>query len=304
LSELLKRILVALVLIPIAILVIYKDGVAFSLALLGISAIALWEYYRISVAKGAKPNIAAGLIGGVILQVWFFMIFETGKIGLYSFITLIFISSLIIIVFSMELFLNIRNSVINTAVTIAGILYINLPLSFIYAIRKFNQIDWNSMLQTIDSTAYSTPYFDFFSIRDDGWAAGFLLSMFAAVWISDSAAYFIGVKFGKHKLYPRVSPKKSWEGAVACFLSAIIFFILVSYYLAPHIPLIHSIIIGTIIGITGQLGDLAESQLKRDAGIKDSSAIIPGHGGFLDRFDGIIFIAPAVFIYLFLIRIL
>jgi phosphatidate cytidylyltransferase len=128
------------------------------------------------------------------------------------------------------------------------------------------------------------------------------MSIFFSVWLSDSAAYFIGKSIGKRKLYPRISPKKTWEGAIACFIAAVISFPLLIKLFLNDFPIIHTIIIGAIIGIFGQIGDLAESQLKRDAGIKDSSNIIPGHGGFLDRFDSILFIGPIIYLYLVLLR--
>jgi phosphatidate cytidylyltransferase len=125
----------------------------------------------------------------------------------------------------------------------------------------------------------------------------FLFILFS-VWISDSAAYFIGKSFGKHKLAPRVSPKKTWEGAVAGFVGGAGGFLLLSLFFLSSLPIMDSIVIGVIIGTVGQIGDLAESQLKRDAGVKDSSALIPGHGGILDRFDSLLFIMPVVALYL------
>jgi phosphatidate cytidylyltransferase len=99
---------------------------------------------------------------------------------------------------------------------------------------------------------------------------------------------------------PKVSPKKTWEGAIAGLFGGIGGFLLSAFLLIPHFPVIHAIIIGGIIGIFGQIGDLAESQLKRDAGVKDSSSLIPGHGGVLDRFDSILVVVPIIYIYVLL----
>lgn len=121
-----------------------------------------------------------------------------------------------------------------------------------------------------------------------------------SIWICDSAAFFLGTAFGKHKLFPRVSPNKSWEGAIAGFIFAIITMITAKALLLNELTLIDSLIVGIIVGSIGQLGDLVESLFKRDAGVKDSSALIPGHGGILDRFDSLLLTAPAVYIYLFL----
>jgi phosphatidate cytidylyltransferase len=127
--------------------------------------------------------------------------------------------------------------------------------------------------------------------------------MFALLlnWAGDIGAYYVGRKFGKHKLAPRVSPKKSWEGAAASVVTAVL---LAGGYLLRFID---GITIPQAIGITvaaniaGQLGDLAESAMKRGAGVKDSGTILPGHGGFLDRVDSTLFAMPVIYAYLLLI---
>ena len=130
--------------------------------------------------------------------------------------------------------------------------------------------------------------------------AGYLIiSIFASIWVCDSAAYFIGSALGKHKLFPRVSPKKSWEGAIAGFIFAVVTLIAARELLLDILSLTDAVIIGILIGIFGQLGDLVESLLKRDAGVKDSSSIIPGHGGIFDRFDSILFTVPIVYLYFY-----
>ena len=108
----------------------------------------------------------------------------------------------------------------------------------------------------------------------------------------------MGTAFGKHKLFPRVSPNKSWEGAIAGFVFAIITMIAAKATVIDLLTLYDAVIIGIIVGIIGQMGDLVESLVKRDAGVKDSSAIIPGHGGIFDRFDSLLLTAPVVYLYL------
>ena len=125
-----------------------------------------------------------------------------------------------------------------------------------------------------------------------------IISIFITLWVTDSAAYFLGTAFGKHKLFPRVSPNKSWEGALAGFIFAIISMVVLNTVLLAFISLTDALVIGVIIGLFGQIGDLIESLLKRDAGVKDSSNIIPGHGGVLDRFDSLIFSSPLIFLYI------
>jgi phosphatidate cytidylyltransferase len=108
----------------------------------------------------------------------------------------------------------------------------------------------------------------------------------------------VGAPLGKHKLFPRVSPQKSWEGAIAGFVFAIAAAVAAKYLVLTFLPLASAIVIGAIVGTIGQLGDLVESLLKRDAGVKDSSTLIPGHGGALDRFDSILLVTPCVYLYL------
>ncbi len=115
-------------------------------------------------------------------------------------------------------------------------------------------------------------------------------------WIGDSGAYFVGRKFGKHKMAPRVSPKKSWEGAAASVVTSVL---LAGWYLVyfVHVPVLNAVLLTAAANVAGQIGDLAESAIKRGAGVKDSSSILPGHGGFLDRVDSTLFALPLVYAY-------
>ena len=122
--------------------------------------------------------------------------------------------------------------------------------------------------------------------------------MFGSIWVCDSAAYFAGTAFGRHKLFERVSPRKTWEGAIAGFIGAVAVFVSGRVLLLPYMSLTDAVICGVIVGLLGQIGDMVESLLKRDAGVKDSSGFIPGHGGVLDRFDSLIVVSPLIFFYL------
>ena len=120
-------------------------------------------------------------------------------------------------------------------------------------------------------------------------------------WVGDTGAYFVGRKFGKHKLAPRVSPKKSWEGSVASVATSVIFGGAYLLRFIDGITVAHAVGITVAANVAGQLGDLAESAMKRGAGVKDSGAILPGHGGFLDRVDRTLFSLPVIYGYLLLI---
>ena len=120
-------------------------------------------------------------------------------------------------------------------------------------------------------------------------------------WVGDSGAYFVGRKFGKHKLAPRVSPKKSWEGSVASVVTSVVFGGAYLLRFVDGITIAHAIGITVAANVAGQLGDLAESAMKRGAGVKDSGTILPGHGGFLDRVDSTLFSLPVIYAYLLLL---
>ena len=125
-----------------------------------------------------------------------------------------------------------------------------------------------------------------------------VFSFLSLIWISDSAAYVFGVTFGKRPLFKTVSPKKSIEGFIGGLSFAIMLSIIFSFYLSLNITLIQWIILGLLTGCTGTLGDLVQSQFKREAGVKDSGNLLPGHGGLYDRMDSIIFAAPIIYLTL------
>ncbi len=139
----------------------------------------------------------------------------------------------------------------------------------------------------------------FFNSEIIGETAGsyLLLSVIGMIWVNDIFAYLVGSMFGKHRLYERISPKKSWEGSIGGLLFTV-FGAFLYANISGLLTINQSIIMATIVVVFGSLGDLIESMLKRQAGVKDSGNIIPGHGGILDRFDATFFAIPFVFVYL------
>lgn len=129
----------------------------------------------------------------------------------------------------------------------------------------------------------------------EGWKLIFFLVL--VVWLGDSGAYYFGKALGKHKLSPMISPKKTVEGMIGGFLVSIVTAVVIHFTFFPKFPLVHAIIAGVILSFAGVVGDLAESMWKRSAAVKDSGAILPGHGGFFDRFDSILFTAPILYCY-------
>ena len=124
-----------------------------------------------------------------------------------------------------------------------------------------------------------------------------LMLVFACVMFSDTAAYYVGRSLGRHKMSPRLSPNKTWEGAAGGILASLGAGCLAHFWFYQRLPLAHALTLGLLLGVAGIFGDLAESTLKRAAGVKDSSSLLPGHGGVLDRLDGLLFAGPILYYY-------
>ncbi len=281
-----QRILAGAVGIPAAIFLMWMGGWYFSIAIIVITTLALREFYTLASNKDASPNVALGLSWSILIQVFLAMATQTpGRAGFVwmGLATLTFIGG-IVAVYGTELWRNREHALLNTALTIAGVAYVTLSLSMLMVLHNTN---WPGVEG---------------SFGDGG--ASLVLTIFVSIWACDSAAYFGGTWFGRHKLFPRVSPKKSWEGAAAGLIGAVAAFVGLGLYLMPSFDPVQAVALGIIVGVFGQIGDLAESLLKRDAAIKDSSGVIPGHGGVLDRFDSMLFAAPLILIYLSLVDLL
>lgn len=133
--------------------------------------------------------------------------------------------------------------------------------------------------------------------KNDDFAKYLIIGIFILIWVNDSFAYLVGRTFGRTKLFPRVSPKKTWEGTIG----GMVFAIATAYFMASYEPIVNPVqwvTLAAVIVVMGSLGDLVESKLKRSAGVKDSGAIMPGHGGMLDRLDSLIFAAPFAYLTL------
>lgn len=261
------RVIVSIVAIPLIVLASYFGSFYFFYFTLAIGIISYFEFCGMVKKNIANANFWFGLftIGFIITNQFHHII---------DFVPLLFIVILLLLL--IELFRNKGSVVKNLGATILGILYIGLFSSALIAIREFYP-----------------------NINDLYHRGGYvIISMLATIWVCDSAAFFGGTAFGKHKLFPRISPNKSWEGALFGFVFAILTMLLAKLVVLDFLSWANVIVLGVIIGIIGQLGDLVESSIKRDAGVKDSSFIIPGHGGIFDRFDSLLFSAPAIWLYL------
>ncbi|MGN6178680.1 MAG: phosphatidate cytidylyltransferase [Mucilaginibacter sp.] len=250
----------------------------FSAFYLVLSLFCLYEFYGLVKQQTAQPNIIMGLFNGVLLFVAFTLIAWANYYSLPDLhnhlgYTLLFIVPLTLSgIFITELFRNIENPFNNIAFTVIGITLTIVPFIFFQAI------------------AYLHGDFNFH----------YPLAFLIMLWGNDTGAYLSGRYFGKHKLFERHSPKKTWEGFIGgVLISAGIALIISHFYV--EMPWYQWVIMAVIIGTFGTMGDLVESMFKRSINVKDSGGILPGHGGLLDRFDGLFIAVPVVYTYLYLI---
>lgn len=254
---LLPRILTALVGIPIIIACIYYGGLAFYIMFFAIILFSVMEFF--SVCKKYNPmNIL-----GTFIAVIFYISLCTG-----TYVQEVIILSIFLLFFFAMLKKSVDNVSSKLAVTCFGAFFIPWTLFHMVLIR--------------DIPKYGMHY---------------IIFLFVNVWMLDTGAYFVGKKFGKHKLASVISPKKTIEGAIAGLVTAIIVSLVYRHFFMRHITNQEAIIFAFVIAFFGQFSDLAESLFKRDCNIKDSGNILPGHGGMLDRFDSYLFCAP-IFYYL------
>jgi phosphatidate cytidylyltransferase len=265
-----RRIFTAAVLIPLVIAVIFvspKWPVVLMCAIFLIAALALWEYLGLANAIGAKtPRVVVIVCLAVLLAAIFrrpdLMAPVTGAISLALLIICTFRSPL-------------ERVLPDTAYSVFGLLYIGLSMSTIYLI----------------------------SAEDNG--PSLLLFLLMVVWCGDIAALYVGRAWGRWTLARRLSPNKTWEGSIASVAASILIAVLLVWiggmlsarsieYLSYPGSFLHWIGLAVLLNIVGQVGDLAESAIKRAAGVKDSGRLLPGHGGFLDRIDALLLAAPVL----------
>lgn len=267
-NDLLKRTLTGGVYVASVLAAICFNPIISSIYFGIIGLIALSEFYNITNKHYQKLSTIPAYFAAISLYT---------TVALYSFnidckIPLLISVALFVVIFIAALYQKSEEPFTSIAYTICGLIYIILPISTTNLI-----IQYNSEFQPL-----------------------LLLSVFILAWCNDSFAYLTGVKFGKHRLFERHSPKKSWEGFVGGFLFTIIAGIVISKF-SNIFAIWHWIVISIIVSSVGTLGDLVESMFKRQMGVKDSGKILPGHGGILDRFDILFIVLPIVWVYLELI---
>lgn len=287
-----KRLLSAFVGIPLILALIFVEvwpdhfpGIVFTLGVALIALICASEYFRALNQRGFRPNERLAYIGVVVLQ---FAAWNVSRGQLVAFLPVMLVVLTIATLIN-QVLRRESEPVANLGVTLFGVAYVGWLVSYLIFLRS---------LLPGQSIAIALPWGPGPSVSYGAWLT---LYVIAVTWMTDTGAYAFGVRFGKksRKLAPSLSPNKTVVGAIGGLLTATLTSLLWGAW--AHLPWYHCLVLGPIIGALGQIGDLCESALKRDLGIKDFGGIMPGHGGLLDRFDSLLFTAPIAYYYLALV---
>ena len=251
----------AIILLPIVILIVLKGGLFLFAALIALcSATGIYEFYRMALPTRKLELYLAAMAGSALV-----------------FVPLLNNDRLIL--------------------PCIGVLFVSFSLLFLFRIRTIDIAAGEVALSLLAFIYIPFLLMHLVQLRQTTFGIQWILVIMLIVMTNDSAAYYSGSAFGKHRLYPLVSPKKSIEGAIGGLIGSFGGTMLAKFTFFPELTFIDAVLTAIVIGVVGQAGDLFESLLKRSFGVKDSGTIIPGHGGVLDRMDSIIFAAPITYYY-------
>jgi phosphatidate cytidylyltransferase len=234
------------------------------------------EYYRMIRLTGIRPQVVTGIITGITAYTISSLV-AAQLISREFFLLLIPMLSVVMVI---EIYRKVEKPFDSLAHTYFSILYTVIPFSMM-PFSAFYREGLGSLLNQ-ELISFSP---------------GIIIGFFILLWTNDTAAYLTGITIGRHRLFERLSPKKSWEG----FFGGLIGTIAMGYLISGWLGVVDKpgwIIIAVIVSVAGTYGDLIESMLKRSIGVKDSGTIMPGHGGFLDRFDSVVISFPMVYLYI------
>ncbi|MDP3937697.1 MAG: CDP-archaeol synthase [Deltaproteobacteria bacterium] len=286
------RLFSAAVIIPFVIFMIFIGGLPFLVTLVAIICLGLREFYEIIEAKGLRPQKTAGIVGGALLGI-------VAYVG-NEYQTNVLLTAVLLVVMILQLLKqDIAEAISDISATFFGVFYVGWLMSHAILLRRMDEI-----LRIKYGAPAEGPFWMGGAFVDDKLGIFLLLFCIVTVAGTDVGAYFVGRRFGRLKLAPRVSPNKTVEGAVGGALVGILlglvawavfnFWILTS----PVLPLQQAVLIAALLSVFGILGDLAESLIKRDAKAKDTGTIFPGMGGMLDRIDSNMVAFPVLYYYM------
>jgi phosphatidate cytidylyltransferase len=253
----LKRVWTGVLLLPpLVLLIVLGPFSLFSLLVLAATFFGLREFYRLALPHSKWIERGMGMVLGLILSILV-------SCGEMRWVPFFFVFSLLILsVLYMVSSRDLSSTIASIGMSLFGILYVGFLLSYIFLIRK--------------------------GVDGKEW----VLFLVATVWAGDICAYLGGTAFGRHKLYPKISPNKTFEGLAGAVVGSVIVALVFSGLFLPGLNRGAAVLFGIGLALFGQVGDFIESMLKRSAQVKDSGSLIPGHGGMLDRLDSLLFTAP------------
>jgi len=268
----------------------FGGPISFGLFFAAVQAVMLKEFYRIMRANGYQPAFWIGIVVSIVGFAAVFTIFFSQAMYLHGVkgefaashgasifeafravisplaVAAVFLLPVLLLIREMRLWPQHSQPFSNVAVTLLGLAYVSIPMSLLNALAF---------------------------VSNKGFFPRHVFLLIFLIWAADTGAYFAGKNFGKHKLAPSISPGKTWEGWVGGALLTLA----VGWaagLAVPDVPLGHRLVAAGVVAVFGPLGDLAESMLKRSAGVKDSGTFLPGHGGLLDRFDAFLLVLPVL----------
>ena len=274
-SSLALRVLSAVLFLPLLVLLARLGGLFYLVFTLLFIGLALREFYLMLEGKGLHAHWKSGFLAALLFPIGFYARLRTQRTEEWHLAGLLTVLLIAMLLAELRRGAS-KQTVVNTSSTLLGVLYIGWLGSHVVALREL-------------PGTLGVPYAQGMS---------FALLPFFLAWTCDTAAYLVGRSWGRRRLAPNVSPGKSVEGAVGGLVACVLAAAAARAWFAPYLQLIPALVLGLLVGVFAQLGDLVESLLKRDAETKESSSLIPGHGGVLDRFDSILFTAPLVYYFL------
>jgi phosphatidate cytidylyltransferase len=264
-----RRVASGVVFVPFFVLITRAGGYVFLAFVDLVIVLGMLEFYGMMRAKGMHPYRGIGVVSGITLSTYIF--FQSGQYANFVF------TFIVLALMGLELSRrDNRRAVYHVSTTIFGVVYVAFLSSHFVLLRELPNL-------------VGVPY-------ERG--ASFVFLVVAVTWASDTGAYAVGSLFGSHLLLPRVSRHKTWEGAMGGVLFGAAAGWVSSVTFAGYLLAWEGVAMGVLASVVGLLGDLFESMLKRDAQVKDTSHLIPGHGGVLDRFDSLLFTAPLIYYFL------
>lgn len=264
-SNALLRILTAVIGIPVLLGSAYLGGWYFAVPVLALALASQYEIYLMMEEEGMRPHKTAGLTVGALV------VLHPLQPGLLAAALALFLAFL-----ALAAVMDVKRQPLSgIAGTLFGIVYPCLLFAFLLMLRE------DGPPAVSEQQAFLLT-----------------LSLFVLIWMTDTGAYYVGKSIGKHALAPNISPNKTWEGSVGGAMAAVVAAVVLRVSVLDFVDWPHVVALALICGVVSQLGDLTESRFKRSVGVKDSSRIIPGHGGVLDRFDALLLAAPLYYLYL------